>query len=393
MDVAGERRSATVLEPVSFDPGFLTAVYGNGTLAGRPLRDPDGYWFGCALSSFGLIFNAELLAEAGVAVPAGWESLADPRLRGLVALVNPAQSASIASAMDTVLQREGWERGWRILRRAAANARSISASAPRAPIDVGQGDAALAMCIDFYGRAQQQAVADGGSPGRVGYLDPLGRTTVDPDPVALLRGAPHPQLARRFIEFVLSPEGQRLWQFAPGTQGGPRRHALRRIPVRRDLFLAEGDRFTDRVDPATLASDAGAQNPDVRAFVAPMFVALALENRELLQRAWAAIAAHPEYPRDGRVLAAADAASPELRAMLQAFDAPPRVPAPGGTVVELCDPDSLRAVRDGWLRGGWKDAGLWDAGDAPADALRRALARDAEARLREVIALAEGGSA
>jgi hypothetical protein len=163
--------------------------------------------------------------------------------------------------------------------------------------------------------------------------------------------------------------------------------------VRRDLFLAEGDRFTDRVDPATLASDAGAQNPDVRAFVAPMFVALALENRDLLQRAWAAIAAHPEYPRDGRVLAAADAASPELRAMLQAFDAPPRVPAPGGTVVELSDPDSLRAVRDGWLRGGWKDAGLWDAGDAPADALRRALARDAEARLREVIALAEGGRA
>jgi hypothetical protein len=39
-----------------------------------------------------------------------------------------------------VLQREGWERGWAILRRAAGNARSISASAPRAPIDVGQGD-------------------------------------------------------------------------------------------------------------------------------------------------------------------------------------------------------------------------------------------------------------
>jgi uncharacterized Ntn-hydrolase superfamily protein len=50
-------------------------------------------------------------------------------------------------------------------------------------------------------------------------------------------------------------------------------------------------------------------------------------------------------------------------------------------------------VRDGWLRGGWKDAGLWDAGDAPADALRRALARDAEARLREVMAIARGGRA
>ena len=393
VEVDGVRRSGTVLEPLALDPALLAECFGDGMLAGRPLRDPEGYWFGTALSSFGLVFNAELLADRGVAVPGGWDALADPRLRGLVAMANPAQSASIASAMDTVLQREGWERGWAILRRAAGNARSISASAPRAPIDVGQGDAALAMCIDFYGRAQEQAVSDGGSPGRIAYVDPVGRTTVDPDPVALLRGAPHPEHARRFVEFVLSAEGQRLWQFVPGTEGGPRRHALRRLPVRRDLLAREGDRFMDRVDPAALVGDAAVQNPDVRAFVAPMFVAVALENRDLLREAWALVASHPEYPRDGRVLLSSEARSPELRAMLAAFDAPPRVPAPGGRTVDLRGPEDLRAVRDGWLRGGWKDAGLWDPADAPADALRRALSRDAEARLREVIAVTNGGRA
>ena len=393
VEVGGEQRSSTVLEPLALEPAFLEAVYGDGSLAGRPLHDPAGHWFGCALSSFGLVFNRDSLSRAGVGEPTRWESLADPRLRGQVALANPAQSASAASAMDTVLQREGWVRGWAILRRAAANARSVSASAPRGPIDVGQGDAALAMCIDFYGRAQQQAVADGGAPGRVGYVDPVGRTTVDPDPVALLRGAPNPVTARRFIEFTLSAEGQRLWQFAPGTEGGPRRFALRRLPVRRDLYLHESDRFMDRVDPSALVPQGVTPNADVRAFVAPMFVAMALENRALLREAWAAIAAHPEYPRDGRVLLADEARSPELRAMLAAFDALPRVPGPGGASIELGDAASLRAVRDGWLRGGWKDAALWPALDVPADALRRELTRDADSRLREVLAIARGGRA
>lgn len=393
VEVGGEARSATVLEPLALEPSLLEAVYGDATLAGRPLRDPDGYWFGCALSSFGLVFNRDCLLRAGVEEPTRWESLADPRLQGQVALANPAQSASAASAMDTVLQREGWERGWAILRRAAANARSVSASAPRGPIDVGQGDAALAMCIDFYGRAQQQSVADGGAPGRVGYVDPVGRTTVDPDPVALLRGAPNPVTARRFIEFTLSADGQRLWQFAPGTEGGPRRFALRRLPVRRDLYLHESERFMDRVDPSALVPEGVTANGDFRAFVAPMFVAMALEQRALLREAWAAIVAHPEYPRDGRVLLASEARSPTLRAMLEAFDAPPRVPGPGGAALELRDAASLRAVRDGWLRGGWKAAALWPALDAPADALRRELSRDAELRLREVLAIARGGRA
>lgn len=56
------------------------------------------------------------------------------------------------------------------------------------------------------------------------------------DPIAMLRGAPNRQLAFQFIEFVLSPEGQKLWNFRAGTPGGPKKQSLRRLPVRRDLY-------------------------------------------------------------------------------------------------------------------------------------------------------------
>jgi hypothetical protein len=40
-----------------------------------------------------------------------------------------------------------------------------------------------------------------------------------------------------FIEFVLSLEGQKLWDFKVGAPGGPVKYALRRQPIRKELYL------------------------------------------------------------------------------------------------------------------------------------------------------------
>ncbi len=387
----GTTRTASLLEPVAFDEAWLRSIYGDGTLGGRPVVDPDGHWFGAALSSFGIVWNREALAHAGVDEPSGWESLADPRLVGLTSLSNPAQSGSVATAMEAILQHEGWGRGWAILRRAAANARTVSASGTRGPIDVSQGEAAEAICIDFYGRFQEQAIADGGSPGRLGYLDPPGRTAIEADPIALLRGAPEPELGRRFIEFTLSPDGQRLWQLAPGTPGGPRRFALRRLPVSRAVWERDRARFIDRDDPWVSARAIPGADPNVRAFVAPLFSAMAIDTRILLRRAWEAIVRHPAYPAGGGLVTAADVGDPALRTMLEAFDAMPVADGPGGATVSLAYAAGRAAVRDGWLRGAWRGEGLWAEAESPADALRVRWAAHFERTMRDVLAVAEDG--
>ncbi len=61
------------------------------------------------------------------------------------------------------------------------------------PIDVGQGECAIGLAIDFYGRGRGQAISEiGADPraGRVGCVDPAGSVYVDADPVSVLRAGP-----------------------------------------------------------------------------------------------------------------------------------------------------------------------------------------------------------
>lgn len=374
--VGDEERRATILEPVELPRQAIEACYPQPELAGQRLYDPKGFWYGTALASFGVVWNAPALARLGVPPPEHWSALADARLRGWVTMVNPSQSGSVLSAFESIVQRAGWKPGLALLRRAAANARTFAPSGTRGPVDVAAGDAAMAVAIDFYGRFQAQALADAArehgldAASPVQFTLPKGESAVDPDPVGMLRNAPHAELARRFVLFCVSPEAQRLWQFKAGTPGGPSRFELRRMPIMRSLYEHEADRFVDPVDPFRDASAPAFPDPAMRAFLPTLFSAMAMDCHGALREAWACIAAHPAFPRDrGGVVTAQQVDDPELKSWLERFDALPEVPTPDGPR-SIGDAAALRALQDGWLRGGWRDRGLWNPEDRPADALR-----------------------
>jgi ABC-type Fe3+ transport system substrate-binding protein len=369
---SGDRpaRYEPVSAPVEFDDDWLQEMYGANELvpgtASEPrsskLYDPEKYWFGTALSTFGIIYNRDAMARAlGVQRdglinnpapfgpanhrPRNWDDLCHPDLQGWVALANPSQSGSVQKMFDTILQQNGWERGWQILRRMAANSRYFAASSLKIPSDVSMGDAAAGTCIDFYGRFESQVIADSGDAGRVVYIDPPD-TVVDADPISMLRGAPHPEIAKRFIEFCLSEPGQALWQFRaddPGDDGlGPVRYELRRMPVRRMMYEKHFDRFIDKVNPYELARPLKHPHGDYFSFVPVLFTPLAMENHRALRDAWKAIVEHPAYPKStGAIVTAADVSDPALKGMLEAFDAMPDVP--GLPVSETSAPASAPA--------------------------------------------------
>ena len=367
-------RKGRIVEQVPFEQSALDAIYGENKVGDATLYDPDRYWFGTALSGFGIVYNRKCLRTLGLEDPTHWEDLTDARLRGWITLVNPSQSGSVTTAFEAILQRLGWDRGWQIIRRMAANSRSIASSAPKVPLDVVAGDAAAGPSIDFYGRFEEQAVADAGDPDRIGYIDPKGETVIDPDPIALLANAPHRATALHFIEFCLSDEGQALWQFAArhGAPGlGPEEFELRRMPVRRDFIARMLPQFRDKVDPFLLASAVENPDPNARAFIPILFSALCADRRASLHAAWKAITEHPAYPKDHALVTAADVTDPTLHAMLLAFDAMPTAQSPDGAIA-LDSPKGRAAIRDGWLKSKWKSAKLWDVNSAPAEELRRA---------------------
>lgn len=281
------------------------------TIGNQNLYDPDQYWIGTALSGFGIVYNRLVLADLGLPEPRSFADLTDPAYRGLLALSDPRQSGSVTTTYESILNKEGWTGGWRILRDMSANARYFASASTRPPVDVAQGEAAAGLAIDFYGRSEGQALRAGSKStesgpnpllDRVGYVDPKGAVYIDADPVSVLRACPHPDLARRFVEFCLSDEGQSLWQMhatstpagkanPPGPDGlplGPRINVLRRMPVRQAMYEPRYlDHFVDNVNPFQIA--AKLPNRGWRSSIALMMGCFAADLPDELRAAWTAL--------------------------------------------------------------------------------------------------------
>jgi hypothetical protein len=68
------------------------------------------------------------------------------------------------------------------------------------------------------------------------FVYPVNLTAVNPDAICIFRGAPHLELAKEFVTFVMSEAGQRLWAFKKGAPGGPTKNQLNRFTIMPDLY-------------------------------------------------------------------------------------------------------------------------------------------------------------
>lgn len=261
------------------DSGFIRAhagQYGDGpgkipqTLSGEALYDPQGRWIGAVLSSFGIVYNVDSLRRLGITQPpAQWDDLADPRYLHQIAMANPTQSGSVSKSFEMLIQQQmqrevaargatspeqekdavaaGWTRAMRLLLKLGANARYFTDASTKIALDVEAGEATAGMTIDFYGRFQSEAVRKPDGSSRVQYVNVVGGSSVTVDPIGLFRGAPNRELAGEFLAFVLSADGQKLWNWKVGAPGGPQRYALRRPPILPALYAPEFRQF--RSDP------------------------------------------------------------------------------------------------------------------------------------------------
>lgn len=246
-----------------------------GYFAGERFFDEQGRWFGVVLSSYGIIFNRDSLRRLGIErEPEQWVDLMDPRFFGEIALCDPTKSGSMTQAFEMIIQQqmqillnelkaaypdqseaelepravaEGWMRGMQVIQIISANARYFTDTSQKPNIDVAAGDTAAGMSIDFFGRFQQESILERSGSERFGINIPVGGTTISADPIGLLRGAPNRDVAVAFMEFALSHEGQKLWNFRVGTPGGPTIFPLRRTPIRPSIYQDQYIQF--RSDP------------------------------------------------------------------------------------------------------------------------------------------------
>jgi ABC-type Fe3+ transport system substrate-binding protein len=229
--------------------GLLTPLPSDYTipaeLNGVPLRGKNNTWVAAALSGFGILYNKKIAARDNLPIPQTWTDLTNPKLRDRISLADPRHSGSAHTAYEIILQSNGWDKGWKILTAMAGNARTFAANSGAPLQDVQNGEAVFCPAIDFYALSSiKRAGAD-----KLGYIEPKGQFVVTADPIAMLPGAPNAANAKKFVQLVMSPEGQKLWYVPKGSAGGPKTSDLFRLPALPAAYKPIPKNATAKADP------------------------------------------------------------------------------------------------------------------------------------------------
>jgi hypothetical protein len=192
-----------------------------------------------------------------------------------LAIVDPTKSSSVQKAFELLIQQqmqicydlgkaalgtdqldgdderiavaEGCENGLRLIQRIVANGQYFTESTTRPMVDVSAGNCLAGIAVDFYGFAEAKHLEERSGSRRFRFVIPSNGGAPSPDPIGMFRGAPNPALAKAFIEFIVSLDGQKILDFNLHTPGGPERTTMRRMPILRTIYDPRYDQY--RCDP------------------------------------------------------------------------------------------------------------------------------------------------
>ncbi len=168
-----------------------------------PINDPEGLYKGQALAGYGIMWNTRYTKANKLPDPKEWADLMAPVYFGHVAISSPSRSGTTHLTLETILQGEGWEKGWNQMLRIAGNCAAITERSFGVPDGVSNGQFGVGLVVDFFGLAPKNS----GFP--VEFVYPS-MTAIVPANIALINGAKNADAGKRFIQFTLSDEGQAL---------------------------------------------------------------------------------------------------------------------------------------------------------------------------------------
>ncbi len=168
-----------------------------------PINDPEGHYFGFAASGYGIMWNTRYAQANKLPEPKEWQDLAKPAYFDHVSIAAPSRSGTTHLTIETILQGEGWDKGWRTIKEMAGNFRQVTERSFGVPEAVNSGQVGFGIVIDFFAFSAQAS----GFPVKFVYPSV---TTIVPANVAIVANAPNRAGAEAFVEFLLSPAGQEV---------------------------------------------------------------------------------------------------------------------------------------------------------------------------------------
>ena len=171
-------------------------------LIGDVYRDADGYWYGIYKGILGFMVNRDELDRMGIEEPKDWKDLLDPKYKGLIWLSNYNTAGTAKLVVNTMIQKYGHDEGIQYLVDLDKNVQVYTKSGSGPSKNVGTGECVIGIGFLHDGITQ---IEDNGY-GNIDLIIPSTGTSVEVGATAIFKGCKHPNAAKLWIEYALSPD-------------------------------------------------------------------------------------------------------------------------------------------------------------------------------------------
>lgn len=178
------------------------------------LRDAQWRWVGACIIGLGYAYNPSRLPPEEL--PKTWDDLADPKWKNEIIMWDPASSGTamlfLQAALMRSIQKTGNEAaGWKYLKAVYENMPRYCEGVPS--MMVSRNEAKIGIHFEHQVLEQLEQSSD---PAAVAEAQKNLRWTILPDspvivdPIALVKNGPDQENGKRFIDFIMSHEGQQI---------------------------------------------------------------------------------------------------------------------------------------------------------------------------------------
>jgi len=161
----------------------------------NPFPDYDGSFTAARLATLGMVYNKRFVKDA----PKSWQDACKPNFKDAYGLANPSLSGTAFLGVAMLARTFGWS----YFEALHANGARLGKGSAQLVEDTAAGDLLASLAVDYV-------VLDKIDRGATLALVYPAELIVIPSPIAILKGGPNNEAAKKYVDFVLSREGQAI---------------------------------------------------------------------------------------------------------------------------------------------------------------------------------------
>jgi iron(III) transport system substrate-binding protein len=209
------------------------------------LYDKDGYYYGTKLITTGIAYHTKAPVK-----PESWQDLLKPELKNMTTLPSPLYSGAAQIHLATLMNDP--QLGWQYYEKLKENGAMPQSGNGGVMSAITSGSKAYGVLVDYM------AIREKAKGAPIEFVFPKEGVSIVTEPVAMMKEAKNIEGAKAFIDFVLSPEGQKLVlkqgyltadPSLPVPQGFPARDSIKLMAYDPAKALADAEpnkkRFAD----------------------------------------------------------------------------------------------------------------------------------------------------